>query len=188
MAVIPTVAQVDWTATFKRASDALDSMVNFAEDASLAMRRLNTGDGALSALLNDPETAAELRDLAHNLAALSRELRSGDGTAARLLSQPETYDQISSVLARLERITASADSGSGTIARLLSDPDLGARIDSLVAGSDDLVSSVQSGGTTGRLIHDERLYQDLTTAIAELRALVTDMRENPRKYFKVSVF
>jgi hypothetical protein len=40
----------------------------------------------------------------------------------------------------------------------------------------------------GRLVQDSTLYVEANQAIMELRALLADIRENPRKYFKFSVF
>ena len=43
-------------------------------------------------------------------------------------------------------------------------------------------------GTVGKLIYDERLYDNLTSAAASLDSLLVDFRKNPGKYVKVSVF
>jgi phospholipid/cholesterol/gamma-HCH transport system substrate-binding protein len=43
-------------------------------------------------------------------------------------------------------------------------------------------------GTMGKLIYDEKLYNNLTGAAANLDSLLVDFRKNPGKYVKVSVF
>jgi phospholipid/cholesterol/gamma-HCH transport system substrate-binding protein len=43
-------------------------------------------------------------------------------------------------------------------------------------------------GTVGKLIYDEKLYDNLTGAAANLDSLLVDFRKNPGKYVKVSVF
>jgi len=43
-------------------------------------------------------------------------------------------------------------------------------------------------GTMGKLIYDEKLYDNLTGAAASLDSLLVDFRKNPGKYVKVSVF
>jgi hypothetical protein len=51
------------------------------------------------------------------------------------------------------------------------------------------LSKMQRGeGTLGRLAHDEKLYDDLDSLAVNLNALVIDIRENPRRYVKVSLF
>ncbi len=43
-------------------------------------------------------------------------------------------------------------------------------------------------GTLGRLVNDTSLYVDLGATLAEVRALTSDIRENPKKYVQISVF
>jgi phospholipid/cholesterol/gamma-HCH transport system substrate-binding protein len=43
-------------------------------------------------------------------------------------------------------------------------------------------------GTIGRLIQDPRMYDDIDSAAINLNLLIKDIRENPSKYVKVSVF
>ncbi len=43
-------------------------------------------------------------------------------------------------------------------------------------------------GTMGKLVYDEKLYDNLTRAAASLDTLLVDFRKNPGKYVKVSIF
>ena len=62
-------------------------------------------------------------------------------------------------------------------------------IDRVLVGTDSLISKLYDGsGTVARLVGDSSLYIEANLAIQELRALLSDIRENPRKYFKFSVF
>ena len=40
----------------------------------------------------------------------------------------------------------------------------------------------------GKLINDDNLYDNLQKSIEDLDALIKDIKENPKKYIKVSVF
>jgi phospholipid/cholesterol/gamma-HCH transport system substrate-binding protein len=64
-----------------------------------------------------------------------------------------------------------------------------ASIDRIIAGADTVFSRLTEGtGTVARLVSDSTLYVETSLAIQELRALLADIKENPRKYFKFSVF
>jgi phospholipid/cholesterol/gamma-HCH transport system substrate-binding protein len=55
--------------------------------------------------------------------------------------------------------------------------------------ADSLLSRIERGqGTLGRLAADSALYVETTRAVGELRELLADIKANPRRYFKVSVF
>lgn len=43
-------------------------------------------------------------------------------------------------------------------------------------------------GTMGKIVYDEKLYDNLSRAAANLDSLLVDFRKNPGKYVKVSVF
>jgi phospholipid/cholesterol/gamma-HCH transport system substrate-binding protein len=54
---------------------------------------------------------------------------------------------------------------------------------------DTILSTVKAGkGTMGKLVQDEKLYNDLDTLAVNLNALAKDIRENPKRYFNMSIF
>ena len=54
---------------------------------------------------------------------------------------------------------------------------------------DIVLNKIQKGqGTLGKLVHEEKLYDDVDSLACNLNLLVKDLRENPGKYVKVSVF
>lgn len=62
-------------------------------------------------------------------------------------------------------------------------------LDRLLARSDSAVSKLNSGeGSLGRVLNDPSLYQQSDSLVQEMRALVADVRANPRKYVSLSIF
>ena len=56
-------------------------------------------------------------------------------------------------------------------------------------GVDPLIADVESSeGTLGKLVQDKELYDELVTTLQDAKSLLQDVRENPRRYFKVSIF
>jgi phospholipid/cholesterol/gamma-HCH transport system substrate-binding protein len=59
----------------------------------------------------------------------------------------------------------------------------------VLKSADTLITKLQSGeGSFGRLAADSTLYVETTRAVVELRQLLADVKANPKRYFKVSVF
>jgi phospholipid/cholesterol/gamma-HCH transport system substrate-binding protein len=55
--------------------------------------------------------------------------------------------------------------------------------------ADSLLTRIERGqGTLGRLASDSALYVETTRTVTEFRQLLTDIKANPKRYFKVSVF
>ena len=66
---------------------------------------------------------------------------------------------------------------------------LSGRLDSLRAVVQSVTSRVNAGeGTLGRLVKDDKLYDDLSASLTTLRALADDIKKHPKKYFHFSVF
>ncbi|MGD8495878.1 MAG: MlaD family protein [Gemmatimonadales bacterium] len=64
-----------------------------------------------------------------------------------------------------------------------------ARADSTLATADAALERINRGeGTLGLLASDTALYENTAATIAELRALLDDLKRNPGKYFHFSVF
>ncbi len=62
-------------------------------------------------------------------------------------------------------------------------------LERLLHGADTVMTRLQDrSGTAGLLLGDSALYLEATLAIVELRSLLADIKANPRKYFKFSVF
>ncbi len=54
---------------------------------------------------------------------------------------------------------------------------------------DALMNDVQQGkGTLGKLMKDEAMYNNLTDASNELKELLADIKNNPKRYIHFSVF
>ena len=54
---------------------------------------------------------------------------------------------------------------------------------------DSLLDKASNGrGTTGRLMNDPGLYDDMRKSLQRIDSLMADFQKNPRKYIKLSIF
>ena len=87
---------------------------------------------------------------------------------------------------RGEQFGEALDGASSAVARLDSTLTV---LDSTVSRMDSLLARVESGkGTLGRVIQDDGLYYEMVVTLRDAKALLKDLRENPKRYFKVSIF
>ena len=74
----------------------------------------------------------------------------------------------------------------------LSEADLGKAASDLqatMAKLDKVMSSIENGnGSVGKLLKDEKLYNNLSEASSELEKLLEDLRVNPKRYVHFSLF
>lgn len=63
------------------------------------------------------------------------------------------------------------------------------RLDSAATRVDSLLARMERGdGSLGKIMGDPALYDEMVTTLRETRALVADVRENPKRYVKLSLF
>jgi phospholipid/cholesterol/gamma-HCH transport system substrate-binding protein len=113
------------------------------------------------------------------IAALTESLRRSAAGAEKLVGRPE----LDSALKRLDSMTERLD---GTVKTL----------DKSTASLDAILGRIDRGeGTIGKLSKDESLYLNLDRAVAnmsqaavEMKELTADIRKQPKKYLKISVF
>jgi phospholipid/cholesterol/gamma-HCH transport system substrate-binding protein len=164
----------------------IQTMVSASEAVVSRVRR---GQGTLGRLASDPSVYNDLDAALSRLNALLARVEAGEGTLGRLVNDDRLAQSLTSGTERLDAVATKLDEGQGTAGKLLNDP---AMYDSLTALSeriDRLLTRLEQGeGSAGQLLQDRRLYENMNAAASELRALVADVRENPKKYLKFSLF
>ncbi len=100
-----------------------------------------------------------------------------EGELATILDNVAAASQeIRGAADQLNQVLAAVGENQTTLVRVLQ-------------GADTLMTRLaERGGTAGLLLGDSALYREATLAVVELRGLLSDIKANPRKYFKFSVF
>jgi len=163
----------------------ITQFVNSAEEVVTA---LNRGDGTIGKLIKDPAAHQTLMKALDNLSEITARLNAGEGSLGRLLKDERMAQSLSSVASNLDEITGRLKRGEGTAGKLLTEDALYARLNTLGERIDVLVTRLNQGeGTAGRLLQDKQLYENMNGAASELRALIGEVRKDPKKYLNVKV-
>jgi phospholipid/cholesterol/gamma-HCH transport system substrate-binding protein len=113
------------------------------------------------------ENRRAMRETLANLDAVSRTAKSL--TTDREAQLGRTIDSFERSVSDIERLTT--------------------RLDSLRATVQSISGKVDRGeGSLGRLVNDPMLYDDAKSSVTELKALIADIKKNPRKYIHLSIF
>jgi len=160
----------------------LGSSVNAITDVAENLKQLTASlaqGGALQATLEDfRATSHELRGLvADNRVTLTHAMN--DLAASSASAKSLTVDKQAQVRTAIDHFAATA-------ARMDS---LSSRLDSLRQSMQGVATRLNSGdGTLGKLVGDDKLYDDMHRSVASLQALIDDVKKNPKKYVKFSIF
>jgi len=111
-------------------------------------------------------------------------------------------NRLASILYNIDMITRNLNNNSEEINRVLDNlanlSDTIARsniagvirnLDKTVGDISTVMTKIENGeGTLGQLINDDKLYKELEKSASELNLLLEDIRLNPKRYVRISVF
>ena len=163
----------------------MNGLVAAAEDV---VRNVSAGRGTLGRLANDPAAAEALEKSMQNFETITARIRAGEGSLGKFLTDDAMAKSLSNTTSNLDAITARINKGEGTAGALVTDKELYNRLNSMSDRLDKVMGGLQQGeGTAGLLLRDKQLYDNMNGAVGELRALVRDIRADPRKFLNVRV-
>lgn len=142
-------------------------------------------------------------DLSASIKSIRQTMNNLESTSQNLDTLMITEsNRLSSIIYNIDMITRNLNNNSQEINRVLDNlaslSDTIARsnisgiirnIDTTVASLSVVMGKIENGeGTLGMLINDDQLYKDIQKAASELNLLIEDIRLNPKRYVRVSVF
>jgi phospholipid/cholesterol/gamma-HCH transport system substrate-binding protein len=152
-----------------RSSEPYDRLLSVLNRADTTLKDIQTSEGTFSKLVNDRKLYDKLVALADKSAQaaddvreLNKKLTSKESTIGKLLGEREFYDRGISLIERADKAVGSFE---------------------------EIANRVNSGeGTAGRLIIEQDIYDRMNRMLDNVDALVKDIRENPKRYVKFSLF
>lgn len=149
---------------------------------------LKTAVANVNSILDEDTTSdikkavSELRSTMKNVKVLTDTLRnSSPELSAFVASLASVSSQLESIADKADKVMGSA----GNVVGQLEEAD----IDGLVKSVKDLSDKIQSpDGTVGKLLNENDVYNSADSLINQINDLVSKIKENPKKYLKISVF
>ncbi len=151
---------------------------------------LQSGQGTIGKLLKDDSVYVELQRIATNLTVITDRIAAGEGALGKLIQDDEVYENIRQITTDFSEVSGRIARGEGSIGKLFSDDeslfnDLKATLASLNAAMEKVG---RGEGTLGRLVHEDALYEEVMKGVAEIRAMVDDLRETSPVTTMTSIF
>lgn len=154
---------------FARSNEPYDKLMSILSRADKTLQDIQTSEGTLNRLIYDKTLYTKLTTLADksiqaadDVRALNKKLTSKESTIGMLINDKELYEKGLSLISR-------ADNSMKDI--------------------ETLTARLKAGdGTAGKLINDKELYDKLNRMVDAMDALVVDIKKNPGRYVKLSLF
>lgn len=188
-------AELDIGSLASGASTTIDKVNTALEEVQQALVAITKGQGTTGKLVNDPELYNRSKEVLEKLNQASEKSLSlldkverGEGTVGKLVSDKELYARATQAVKELNELARKLSNENGTLVKL-ADPTLYAKLDNLTQRGEQLLNKVERGeGTVGKLVTSDQLYARADKLLTEVEQFVADVKKNPTKYFKFSVF
>jgi len=158
----------------------------FVNDAKNIMRNLATITEKLDKILSN--TDKNIENSISNIEALTRSLKGSDSKINSIL---DNLDQIAISLknANIDSLIIKGDDAVAGLSNSINGiKSILKKADSSLASFDGVMNNVKNGkGTLGKLLKDDKLYDDLNLTIKHTNLLLQDLRLYPGRYFNISL-
>lgn len=164
---------------------------SFVSAANQVTSELNRGRGTLGLLMKDPVAYRRLNASLENLQDMTARINAGEGSLGKLLKDDQLSKSLTSATSNIDQFSARLNRGDNTVGKLLTEKELYDRLNSVTQHLDQLAKNLNQGeGTVGQALHNKELYDNMNGAANELRALIQEIKKDPKKYLnvKVSIF
>ncbi|MBF0506599.1 MAG: MCE family protein [Nitrospirae bacterium] len=194
--VIKGEAQLEVKDMVEASSRSLTKFTEFVDKLNTVIGRFENREGTVAKLLRDPSLYNNLKESSATLLAVLNEIKQSEGSMRLFIKDPSVYKNMLAASSSLEQFSKKINEGNGTLKRLAESPEVYDNLNRASQKLDAALSEIDSGsGTLGVLVKDKALAGELREtvtglrdAVNELRELTRDIKTNPKKYFKFSVF
>jgi phospholipid/cholesterol/gamma-HCH transport system substrate-binding protein len=162
------------------AKELRQSIRNFADLSSDLARTINAQSKNLDRISTDVQSGlASVNAAAANLNTFSGRVDSATSRGELQMIVTNSQNAARELVAATTKLRELSDGLARTESRLAT----------AVSRADSVLIKANSGqGSLGLMLNDPALYRNSDSLVTELRALVADVRKNPRRYLNVRVF
>jgi phospholipid/cholesterol/gamma-HCH transport system substrate-binding protein len=115
-------------------------------------------------------------------------VREQKGTMGKLIYDPSAYDSIKGIAEKGNALLGDVREGKGTLGKLATDEALYANLRDASANVRDASAKMNANqGTMGKFFTDPAFYDNMTGLSGDLRLLISDFRQNPKKFLHIKL-
>jgi phospholipid/cholesterol/gamma-HCH transport system substrate-binding protein len=167
---------------------AYDHLNGVLAKADSLITGVQEGHGTLGKLVASDEMYSKVNKSLDDVNGMLADARAGKGTIGKLLNDPTLYDQAKQALANGSGMIDDARAGKGTLGKLITDDSLYNKMKDASTNLASATAKLNDNTTTaGKLFSDPALYDNLAGLTGDMRLLIGDFRQNPKKYLRIKV-
>jgi phospholipid/cholesterol/gamma-HCH transport system substrate-binding protein len=171
--------------TDEQAYNHLNSML---AKGDVMLTNIQAGQGTLGRLVASDEMYTKVDKGLDNVNVILADVRAQKGTIGKLMYDPTLYDQAKEAAAHGNALLRDARGGKGTLGKLATDDTLYNKLRETSTNLATASAKLNDNTTTaGKLFSDPKLYDNLAGLTGDMRLLIGDFRQNPKKFLHIKI-
>ena len=159
-----------------------------AERLDTILSDTQAGKNSLGKFVANDEFYQRVNAAAGRLDKLLADVQEQSGTLGKLIHDPKLYDNAREFVEKGNAFLADVRAGKGSLGKLANDDQLYNNLRDSAAGLKEATDKLNKGqGTAAKIFADPQLYDNLSGLSGDLRLLIADFRQNPKKYLRIKL-
>jgi len=149
---------------------------------------IQSGQGTMGKLVSSDELYQKTGMAVDHVNNLLGAVEQQKGTVGKLVYDPAVYDSAKSLMDKGNSLLDGVNEGKGSLGKLVHDDTLYNNVRDASANVRDATGKLNSNqGTLGKFFTDPAFYDNVTALSGDLRLMVNDFRQNPKKFLHVKL-
>jgi len=149
---------------------------------------IQEGQGSIGKLVRSDQLYNKVDSAIGHADNVITAVQNQQGTLGKLVYDPAVYDNAKGLLEKGNSFIGGVQEGKGTLGKLATDDALYTNLRDASANVRDATAKLNSNeGTAGKLFSDPALYDNMTGLTGDMRLLINDFRQNPKKFLHVKL-
>src|SRR6266480_775253 len=186
--VIPGTEEKAMSEVVERSAEVLGNLSALSTDVRELVAGVQEGRGSLGKMLTDDQAYNHLNGLLAKGDAMMTGIRDGQGTLGKLVASDDLYAKVDKGMDDVNVMLKDARAGKGSLGKFMTDDTLYDKLRETSANVASASAKLNDNTTTaGKLFTDPKLYDNLAGLTGDMRLLIGDFRQNPKKFLHIKI-
>jgi phospholipid/cholesterol/gamma-HCH transport system substrate-binding protein len=152
------------------------------------MTSIEQGNGTIGKMYASDEIYNKANSAIGHIDNVVAAVQEQKGTLGKLIYDPEVAENVKGIAEKGNAMLSDVREGKGTLGKLATDETLYTNLRDASANVRDASAKLNSNqGTAGKFFSDPALYDNLTGLAGDMRLMISDFRQNPKKFLHVKL-
>lgn len=149
---------------------------------------IQQGQGTVGKVIASDELYNKFDTTMNNVNDVLAAVRDQKGTVGKLLYDPAMAANVKGMTEKGDKLFSDIEAGKGSLGKFVTDDAAYNDFRDALANARDATAKLNSNeGTLGKMFSDPALYDNMTGLTGDLRLLISDFRQNPKKFLQIKL-